>query len=120
MCVCLWTHACTYAGLSLIETSMCAQALWVNVSSGLGRRPPSSYPSREQSAAKPNMGFTGFDKSSNGTGQKPKCREGEGGAVNINRSCWFGGTGWSACVCVFCCCLRIQKWDLARSGVLLC
>ena len=40
-------------GLSLIETSLCAQALWVDVSSGLGRSPPSSYPSGEQSAAKP-------------------------------------------------------------------
>lgn len=22
---------------------------------------------------------------------------------------WYGMTGWSACACVFCCCLGIQK-----------
>lgn len=110
---------------------MCTQALWVNVSSGLGRSPPSSYPSGKQSAAKPSRGFTAFDKPSNGTGQKTKEerrghresdkeREREGGAVNINISYWYGITGWSASACVFCCCLRIQKWDLVHSGVLLC
>lgn len=57
---------------------MCTQALWVDVSSGLGRSPPSSYPSREQSAAKHNLGFTAFDKPSNGTGQRASTdREGE-------------------------------------------
>ena len=65
------------AGLSVIETSMCAQALWVDVSSSLGRNPPSSYPSGEQSAAKPNLGFTAFDKPSNGTGQRASERERE-------------------------------------------
>lgn len=48
-------HHCVCWPLSLIETSLCAQALWVDVSSGLGRRPPSSYPSGEQSPAKPNL-----------------------------------------------------------------
>lgn len=67
--------SCVCADLSLIETSMCAQALWVDVSSGLGRSPPSSYPSGEQSAAKPNLGFTVFDKPSNGTGQRARERE---------------------------------------------
>lgn len=66
-CVSLCAHVCL---LSLIETSLCAQALWVDVSTGLGRSPPSSYPSGEQAAAKPNLGFTAFDKPSNGTGQR--------------------------------------------------
>lgn len=68
---------CVYVVLSLIETSLCARALWVDVSSGLGRGPPSSYPSGEQSAAKPNLGFTAFDKPSNGTGQRAREREKE-------------------------------------------
>ncbi|TKS78882.1 hypothetical protein D9C73_012291 [Collichthys lucidus] len=46
------------------------KALWVDVSSGLGRSPPSSYPSGERAAAKPNLGFTAFDKPSNGTGRR--------------------------------------------------
>lgn len=81
-------------GLSLIETSLCAQALWVDVSGALGRSPPSSYPSREQSAAKPNLGFTAFDKPSNGTGQRAKKdREGETKTQTVH-----------ACVCV---CVRV-------------
>lgn len=56
----------------LIETSLCAQALWVNVSRGLGRIPPSPYPSREQFAAKPKLGFTALNKPSHGTGQRAR------------------------------------------------
>lgn len=56
----------------LIETSLCAQALWVNVSRGLGRNPPSPYPSREQFAAKPKLGFTALNKPSHGTGQRAR------------------------------------------------
>lgn len=70
-------YAIVCVGLSLIETSLCAQALWVDVSGALGRSPPSSYPSRERSAAKPNLGFTAFDKPSNGApGQRAKKRQG--------------------------------------------
>lgn len=70
-------RAIVCVGLSLIETSLCAQALWVDVSGALGRSPPSSYPSRERSAAKPNLGFTAFDKPSNGApGQRAKKRQG--------------------------------------------
>lgn len=121
-------YAPVYVGLSLIETSLCAQALWVDVSSGLGRSPPSSYPSGELAAAKPNLGFTAFDKPSNGTGQRAG-KEREGGRQRhrelekegeIKISHWYGVTGWSACDCVFCFCLRIQKWDLVHSEVLLC
>lgn len=57
-------------GLSLIETSLCAQALWVDASSSLGRIPPSSNPSREQVAAKPNLDIAAFHKPSDGTGQR--------------------------------------------------
>lgn len=57
---------------------MCAQAVSVDVSSSLGRGPPSSYPSREQSAANPNLRFTAFNKPSNGTGQTDKDRERQG------------------------------------------
>lgn len=123
-CVCLCVHARAHDGLSLIETSMCAQAVSIDVSTGLGRSPPSSYPSGEQSAANPNLGFTAFDKPSNGTGQRDKEREREWQrqrkAVNIKISHCYGIPGWSPCDCVFCYCLRIQKWDLVHSGVLLC
>lgn len=87
----------------LIETSLCAQALWVDVSRGLGRNPPSSYPSREQFAAKPNLGFPALNKPSHGTGQragKDKEREtkGKGEAVKIKISCWYG-TNKVVCMC---------------------
>lgn len=87
----------------LIETSLCAQALWVGVSRGLGRNPPSSYPSREQFAAKPNLGFPALNKPSHGTGQragKDKEREtkGKGEAVKIKISCWCG-TNKVVCMC---------------------
>lgn len=72
-----FVHAIVCVGLSLIETSLCAQALRVDVSGVLGRAPLSSYPSRERSAAKPNLGFTAFDKPSNGApGQRAKKRQG--------------------------------------------
>lgn len=51
---------------------MCAQALWVDVSGGFGRSPPSSYPSGEQCAARPNLCFTAFDKPSNGISQRAR------------------------------------------------
>lgn len=64
--------------VSLIETSLSAQAPWVDVSSGLGKNPPSSYPSREQMAAKLNLGFTALNKPLLGTGQRAgKDREGK-------------------------------------------
>lgn len=72
---CVSECAIVCVGLSLIEMSLCAQSRWVDVSSGLGRSPPSSYPSGEQAAAKPNLGFTAFDKPSNGTGQRARARE---------------------------------------------
>lgn len=68
VCVCKHTHA----GLCLIETSVCAHALWVDGTGGLGRSPPSSYPSGEWSASKPDLSFTAFNKPSNGTGQRAK------------------------------------------------
>lgn len=81
--------------VSLIETSLSAQAPWVDVSSGLGRSPPSSYPSREQFAAKLNLGFTALNKPSLGTGQRAgKDRKGEtkgkGEVVKIKISHWYG------------------------------
>lgn len=63
----LWMH------VSLIETSLSAQAPWVDVSSGLGRNPPCSYPSREQFAAKLNLGFTALNKPS--LWNRPKGRQ---------------------------------------------
>lgn len=105
-------------GLSLIETCLCAQALWVDVGSGLGRSPPSSYPSREHSVAKPNLGFTAFHKPSNGTGQRAS-KDGEGETktqtvrererVKIKNIIlvWYNRV---VCLCFLsCCCLRIQK-----------
>lgn len=81
--------------VSLIETSLSAQAAWVDVSSDLGRNPPSSYPSREQFAARLNLGFTALNKPSLGTGQRAgKDREGETKGkrevVKIKISCWYG------------------------------
>lgn len=81
--------------VSLIEMSLSAQAPWVDVSSGLGRNPPSSYPSRAQFAAKLNLGFMALNKPSLGTGQRAsKDREGEtkgkGVAVKIKIPCWYG------------------------------
>lgn len=119
MCVSVFT------GLARIEKPMCAQSLCVDVSSGLGTEPPSSYPSGEQSAAKPNLGFTALDKPSNGTGQEARARERETHIVRESSSedknitlVWHNRVV-SLCVCV-CCCLRIQKWDLGHSRLLLC
>lgn len=130
--LCLCVCHCVCWPLSLIETSLCAQALWVDVSSGLGRSPPSSYPSGEQSAAKPNLGFTALDKPSNGTGQrageteierqrhrkseKERKRSSKGKNITL---VWHSRVV-CLCLCVFSCCLRIQKWDLVHSGLLLC
>lgn len=83
---------CSECMFPLIETSLCALALWVDVSSGLGRNLPSSYPSREQFAAKTEPAL---NKPSHGTGQRAgKDTEGEtkgkGEAVKIKISCQYG------------------------------
>lgn len=81
--------------VSLIETSLSAQAPWVDVNRGLGRNPPSSYPGREQFAAKLNLGFMALNKPLLGTGQSAsKDREGETKGkretVEIKISCSYG------------------------------
>lgn len=135
-------------GLSLIETSLCAQALWVDVSGALGRSPPSSYPSRERSAAKPNLGFTAFDKPSNGApGQRAKKRQGRRDKdascacahaplhARAHARAWMCvwkrisqpkniSSGWHIRVVLLCflsCrCRRIQNWDSVNSRIPLC
>lgn len=89
-------------GVSQIETSLFAGSRRVDPSRGLGTVPPSSSPTGEQSAAKPNLGLAAFGKPWEGGTEEKRERDTFITLIMVV-------TGWSACVLWLCCCLGIEK-----------